>query len=78
VAVPGRRHLLVVLSPAQAYRNGGGSTVTGTHRVDLPMLRSYAVVGDFEGHVSIALGLDLVVGFRMGELPGRIYLDVAA
>jgi hypothetical protein len=36
------------------------------------------VVGDFEGHVSIAIGLDDVVGFRVGELPGRIYLDVAA
>lgn len=78
IGVPGRRHLLVVLNPAQAHRDSGVSTVTGVHRMNLPMLKSYAVVGDFEGHVSIALGLDDVVGFRVGELPGRIYLDVAA
>jgi len=34
--------------------------------------------GDYEGYVSIALGLDDVVGYRVGELPGRIYVDVAA
>jgi hypothetical protein len=78
VTVPGRRHLLVVLTPAQAHRDNGATTVSGVHRTDLPMLKSYAVVGDFEGYVSIALGLDDVVGFRVGELPGRIYLDVAA
>jgi len=78
VAVPGRRHLLVVLNPAQAHRDNGTATVSGTHRVNLPMLESYAVVGDFEGYVSIALGLDDVVGYRVGELPGRLYLDVAA
>jgi hypothetical protein len=76
--VPGRQHLLVVLTPAQAHRDDGATTVSGVHRLDLPMLRSYAVVGDFEGYVSIAVGLDDVVGYRVGELPGRIYLDVAA
>jgi hypothetical protein len=78
VNVPGRRHLLIVLNPAQAHRDDGVTTVTGVHSVSLPVLRSYAVVGDYEGHVSIALGLDDVVGYRVGELPGRIYLDVAA
>ena len=78
VTVPGRRHLLIVLTPAQAHRDNGTATVSGTHRINLPMLESYAIVGDYEGHVSIALGLDDVVGYRVGELPGRIYLDVAA
>jgi hypothetical protein len=78
VAVPGRRYLLVVLNPAQAHRDSGTTTVTGVHSLGLPMLRGYAIVGDFEGYVSIALGLDDVVGYRVGELPGRIYLDVAA
>lgn len=77
VSVPGRRHLLVVLRPAQAHRDNGAATVTGVHRIGLPMLRGYAVVGDFEGVVSIALGVDEVVGFRVGELPGRVYVDVA-
>ena len=42
------------------------------------MLKSYAVVGDYEGYVSIALGVGDVVGYRIGELPGHIYLDMAA
>ncbi|HEX2418217.1 MAG TPA: hypothetical protein VHJ83_08880 [Micromonosporaceae bacterium] len=44
------------------------------------MLRAYQVVGDFEAVVSVALGLDDTVGFRVGGLsnPNRIYLDVAA
>ncbi|MFC4070242.1 AMIN-like domain-containing (lipo)protein [Actinoplanes subglobosus] len=78
VTVPGRAFLLVVLTPAQAHRDDGRVTVSGTRRLDLPMLRAYAVTGDFEGHVSIALGLDDVVGFRVGEASGRIYVDVAA
>lgn len=78
VTVPGRAFLLVVLTPAQAHRGDGKVTVSGTRRINLPMLRAYAVTGDFEGHVSIALGLDDVVGFRVGEASGRIYVDVAA
>jgi hypothetical protein len=44
------------------------------------MLRGYSVVGDFEGYVSVALGLDDVIGCRVGELasPNWIYVDVAA
>jgi hypothetical protein len=42
------------------------------------MLKAYRIVGDFEGVVTVALGLDDVVGFRVGELPGRLYIDVAA
>jgi hypothetical protein len=78
VTVPGRRFLLVVFTPAQAHTHDGTATVKGTNRLDLPMMRGYAVVGDYEGHVSIAIGLDGIVGYRVGELPGRIYLDVAA
>jgi hypothetical protein len=82
VTVPGRRFLLIVFTPAQAHTDAGVVTVTPrTARLDYPMLRGYAMAGDFEGYVSVALGLDDVVGYRVGELPGtpgRIYLDVAA
>jgi hypothetical protein len=77
VSVPGHRHLLVVMNPAQAHRDDGTATVTGIHHIDLPTLKSYAVVGDYEGYVSVALGLDHVAGFRVGELPGRLYIDLA-
>jgi hypothetical protein len=77
ITLPGRRYLLIVFHPMQAHRDDGAVTVGGVHRVGLPMLTSYAVAGDYEGYVSIALGLDDRAGYRIGELPGRIYLDVA-
>jgi hypothetical protein len=82
VTVPGRRFLLIAFTPAQAHTDAGGATITPRGKtLDYPMMRGYVIVGDFEGHVSVAVGLDDVVGFRVGELPGspgRIYLDVAA
>jgi hypothetical protein len=82
VTMPGRRYLLIVFDPAQAHTEEGTALVIPTRRtLDYPMLRGYVLVGDFEGYVSVALGLDDVVGYRVGELPGnpgRIYLDVAA
>jgi hypothetical protein len=82
VTMPGRRYLLVRFHPAQAHTDAGTPLVSPTRdTVDHPMLRGYVLVGDFEGYVTVALGLDDVVGFRVGELPGapgRIYVDVAA
>jgi hypothetical protein len=77
VNVPGAEHLLIVLNPAQAHRDDGTATISGTHTVNLPMLKSYAVVGDYEGYVSIALGLNAKAKFHVGELSNRIYIDVA-
>jgi hypothetical protein len=77
VPMPGRHFLLVVLSPARAHRADGDPTVSGVHPVDLPMLRGYAMAGDFQGEVTIALGLANRAAYRVGELPGRIYVDVA-
>jgi hypothetical protein len=77
VVVPGRRFLLVVFTPAQAHDDNGTATVSGTHDIGLPMMRGYAVAGDFEGHVSVAIGLDRVTGYRTGELADRVYVDVA-
>lgn len=82
VTLPGRRYLLVTFTPAQAHSEAGQSLISpGSRLLDYPMLRGYVLVGDFEGYVSVALGLDDVVGFRVGELPGqpgRVYVDVAA
>jgi hypothetical protein len=77
LSVPGKKHLLIVFTPMRAHHEDGAVTVTGVHRAGLPMLTSYAVAGDFEGHVSIALGLADRTGFRIEELPGRIYIDIA-
>jgi hypothetical protein len=78
VTMPGRRFLQITMRPAQAHTDAGAATAPRAKTLNYPMLRAYAIVGDFEGVVSVALGLDDTVGFRVGELPGRIYIDVAA
>ncbi|HEX6869827.1 MAG TPA: hypothetical protein VF163_01905 [Micromonosporaceae bacterium] len=81
VTVPGRQHLQIVFRPAQAHNDAGTSTVARSRTLDYPMMRAYAITGDFEAVLTVTIGLDDVVGFRVGELPGnpaRIYLDVAA
>jgi hypothetical protein len=76
--VPGRRFLQIRLEPAQAHTDAGVATQPRAMTVNYPMLEAWAITGDFEGVVTIVLGLDDVVGYRVGELPGRIYIDVAA
>jgi hypothetical protein len=81
ISMPGRRYLLVVFTVAQAHSDAGEPSVSPKSATfDYPMLRGFVIVGDFEGYVSVALGLDDVVGYRVGELaaPNRIYIDVAA
>ena len=82
VDVPGRRYLLIRFNPAHAHTDAGEALISPRSReLDHPMMRGYVVVGDFEGYVSVAIGLDDVVGYRVGELPGdpaRVYVDVAA
>jgi hypothetical protein len=78
VSVPGSHYLLIVFTPAQAHRDNGTATISGTHRVNLPMIESYAVVGDYEGYVSVALGLNGKAGYHIAELSGRVYIDVKA
>jgi hypothetical protein len=77
VSIPGKAFLLIVLHPAQAHQAGGAPTVTGIHRVGLPAIVSYGIVGDYEGYVSIALGVTGTHNYHVGELSNRIYIDVA-
>lgn len=79
VYVPGRRFLQITFRPAQAHTDAGVPTdAARTGAFDYPMMRGYAISGDFEAVLTVAIGLDDVVGYRVGELPGRIYVDVAA
>jgi hypothetical protein len=75
----GRRYLEIRFEPAQAH-NDATLTVPHEQVLGLPMLKSYRITGDFEGVVTVVLGLDDVVGFRAAELagPNRVYIDVAA
>jgi hypothetical protein len=78
VSMPGRRFLQIRFEPANAHNDAGAPTVVRAQTLGHPMLEAYAVTGDFEAVVTVVLGLDDVVAYRVGELSGRIYLDVAA
>ena len=58
-----------------------GSTVRATAVIKASSSRTvkaYGIVGDYEGYVSIALGVNGKPKFDVGELSNRIYLDVVA
>jgi hypothetical protein len=77
LTMPGSRYLVITLRPAQAHTNAGTATVTaGVHQARYPSLASWAVAGDFEGVVRIAMGLSGPASIRTGELSGRIYIDI--
>lgn len=77
IALPGAHYLLITLRPAQAHTNAGTPTVTaGVRGPGYPALASWALAGDFEGVVRIAVGLVGKVSIRTSELPGRIYIDL--
>jgi hypothetical protein len=77
ITLPGSRYLLITLRPAQAHSDAGTPTVTtGVRQAGYPALASWALTGDVEGVVRIALGLTGPKTVRVGELPSRIYVDV--
>jgi len=77
ISLPGRSFLLITLRPAQAHTDSGTATITrGVQALDYPMLTGYALEGDFEGVINLALGLHATASFRAGALPGRLYVDV--
>jgi hypothetical protein len=77
INVPGRRFLLITLRPARAHTDAGAPTVTRDAMVlGFPMLTGWILAGDFEGVVSLAIGLHSVTSVRVGELPGKLYIDL--
>jgi hypothetical protein len=76
IKLPGKRFLLITLRPAQAHKNSGASTLPRKVQVlRFPMLRSWVLAGDFEGVVSIGVGLHAKTSVRVGELHGRLFID---
>jgi hypothetical protein len=76
IALPGTRYLLITMRPTQAHKDTGDATVRGgVVSLDLPTLAGYALAGDSEGVVTVAVGLRGTTGIRVGELPGRVYVD---
>jgi hypothetical protein len=78
LTLPGTRYLVIRLNPAQGHTDSGKPTLpAGLQALSFPQLRGYEVAGDFEGVVTIALGLNDGTRYRVGELPGKLYIDVA-
>ena len=77
ISMAGRRFLLVTVRPAQAHGVTGATTISRqVHVLGYPMLAGWALAGDFEGVVTLALGLHGAASVRVGDLPGRLYIDV--
>ncbi len=77
IKVPGQRYLLITLRPAQAHTGAGTSTVSRqVQGLSSSGLAGWALAGDFEGVASLAVGLHASTTIRVGELPGRLYIDV--
>jgi hypothetical protein len=77
VTVPGSAVLLVTVRPAQGHTDAGAPTLPGgVHTLGFRMLAGWATAGDFEGVVRLAIGVRSRTAFRVGELPGRLYIDV--
>jgi len=80
IILPGQRYLLITFQPAKAQFISGDSSGRSTARMapalGYPVLKGYALAGDFEGVFTLALGLDGPASIRIGELPGHWYIDV--
>lgn len=86
VRLPGKACLQIVFDPAQAHDDSGNSTLPRRPdqpvTVSYPAVRAYVLNGDFEGYVSVALGVAGRVGFRVGGYRATnghhvVYVDLA-
>jgi hypothetical protein len=76
VSLPGSKYLVITLRPGQAHQESGTPTLSSAVSAPgFPRLVSYALAGDSEGVVTVAVGLSGTAGIRVGELPGRLYVD---
>lgn len=68
VMLPGSHFLQLIFDPAVAHTESGNPTF-GPNPVTLnyTFLKSYVLNGDFEGRVSVALGLENRNGFRVSQ-----------
>jgi hypothetical protein len=77
VTLPGRSYLLITLRPANAHTAAGAATITRrAQALSYPELSGYVLGGDFEGVVTLAVGLQSRAAIRVGEIPGHWYVDI--
>jgi len=81
ISLAGNAFLQVTLSGAAAHDDAGKSTYTGPDMIDTADLQNVAAVtlaGDFEGQVTLGLGLNVKTHYRVFALSGptRVVVDV--
>ena len=78
VTVAGSAYLLVRLEEAQAHTDAGAPLLSMRTSPGLSAVKEIVMAGDFEGYVTIAIGLGTRTPFRVIELtnPARVVVDV--
>jgi hypothetical protein len=79
VRLKGRKRLRIVMQNARAHSQSGSPLIPGAQTPLCPNLRQVKLAGDFEGVVTLGLGLRSKTGFRVFRLtnPTRVVVDVA-
>lgn len=78
IATRGDRYLLLTLHPAQGHLPSGVSTISpASAAAAFPVLRGYSVSSDFEGALCLVVVVAKAAAYRVGQLRGRLYVDVA-
>jgi hypothetical protein len=79
VTLLGTKRILLSVRNARGHTAGGGALLPSVRTPLCPNLRQVKLAGDFEGVVSLGLGLRRKTGFRVFRLTGpkRLVLDVA-
>lgn len=77
IILPGHSYLLITLRPANAHADSGAATISRRALIlSYPMLMGYTLGSDFEGTVTLVVGLQSRTSIRTGDLPGRWYVDI--
>jgi hypothetical protein len=80
VSLAGAKDLRIRLDGTAAHTSSGHTSLTTVaHRTPLlPALREWALIGDFEGVVTVGAGISETLAFRVSELssPNRLVIDI--
>jgi hypothetical protein len=79
VSLPGAAKIHVVMRPARGHTSGGAPLLPSVVTPHCPNLLQVKSAGDFEGVVSLGLGIRHKTGFRVFRLTGprRLVIDIA-
>lgn len=79
VELKGRKNVLVTLEPARAHRTNGSSTIPTGAVLGFPEIREWRVLGDFEGVVTLGIGVrrERAVDVTLLTHPRRLVIDIA-